>query len=174
MQIFCKQLQLAQIKIILSFGINYSSSLSSFPDNEQFSSFLKTIGVTLISVNQSPVTFPNIEFFNLFENLDGFQNLMITHFRETMKLNIAKIVGNLDIIGSPVFFVSNIAGGFKEVYQKPREGFIKGPLEGFVGIGKGGWTLIQVTTTSTINVFSNFSNSIAHGLTSIAMDKDYI
>lgn len=38
---------------------------------------------------------------------------MSSHFKETIKFNIAKILGNLDIIGSPVFFFHNIADGFK-------------------------------------------------------------
>lgn len=64
----------------------------------------------------------------MFENIDGFTSIMINHFKQTMKFNLAKIVGNLDIIGSPVFFFSNIAGGFEEVYKKPKEGFEKGPI----------------------------------------------
>lgn len=77
---------------------------------------LKTIGITFISVDESPLTFPNLELYSLFESFEGFQNIMITHYKDTMRMNIAKILGNLDIIGNPVSLFSNIAGGFKAVY----------------------------------------------------------
>lgn len=91
-----------------------------------------------------------------------------------MRTNIAKIVGNLDIIGNPVSLFSNIAGGFKAVYQKPKEGFVRGPLEGVVGIGKGSITFVQATTSSAFKAVSKMSNSIAQGLTSLAMDQKYL
>jgi vacuolar protein sorting-associated protein 13A/C len=99
---------------------------------------------------------------------------MITHFKDTMRMNIAKIVGNLDIIGNPVSLFSNVAGGFKAVYQKPKEGFVKGPLEGVVGIGTGSATLLKATTTSAFKAVSKMTNSIASGLTSLAMDEKYL
>ena len=77
-----------------------------FNKNKKISNLLKTLGITFLSFNNSPISFPNLEFINLFENVDGFIILMSSHFKETIKINIAKILGNLDIIGSPVFFFS--------------------------------------------------------------------
>lgn len=73
----------------------------------------KTLGVALVSVEESPLTFPNLEMLSLFENVEGFSKIMVTHMMDTFKVNLAKIVGNLDIIGNPVSLFSNIAGGFK-------------------------------------------------------------
>ena len=33
---------------------------------------LKTIGITFISVDESPLTFPNLELVSLFESFEGF------------------------------------------------------------------------------------------------------
>ena len=78
---------------------------------------LKTLGVTLVSVEESPITFPNLEMISLYENVEGFSKIMMTHMMDTFKINLAKIVGNLDIMGNPVSLFSNIAGGFKQVYE---------------------------------------------------------
>jgi hypothetical protein len=33
---------------------------------------LKTFGITFISVDETPLTFPNLEMFSLFESFEGF------------------------------------------------------------------------------------------------------
>lgn len=38
---------------------------------------------------------------------------MITHFKDQINYNVAKMVGNLDIIGNPVSLFSNVTSGFK-------------------------------------------------------------
>lgn len=95
---------------------------------------------------------------------------MTTHIKDTLSFNVAKILGNLDIIGNPVSLFSNVAGGFKQFYEKPKEGFVKGPIEGVIGIGKGSVSLVKVTTSSAFNAVSKVSNSLASGLTSLSMD----
>ena len=38
---------------------------------------------------------------------------MMTHFKDQFGLNVAKLVGNLDIIGNPVSLFSNVTSGFE-------------------------------------------------------------
>lgn len=39
---------------------------------------------------------------------------------KTLELNLAKLIGNLDIIGNPITVFSNIKGGLQKLYQKPK------------------------------------------------------
>lgn len=34
--------------------------------------FIKTVGVTFVNVDETPVTLPNLELLSIFESLDGF------------------------------------------------------------------------------------------------------
>ena len=43
----------------------------------------------------------------------------------------------MDMIGDPLELVRNLKTGFVNTFKKPKEGFKKGPLEGFKGILKG-------------------------------------
>jgi vacuolar protein sorting-associated protein 13A/C len=40
-------------------------------------------------------------------------------------------VGSVDVIGNPVGLFNNIGNGVTDLFEKPAEGFVKGPLEGF-------------------------------------------
>ncbi len=51
-----------------------------------------------------------------------------------MYKNLANIVGNLDIIGNPVSLFNNVGNGVVDFFDKPMDGFVKGPIEGFYGI----------------------------------------
>jgi vacuolar protein sorting-associated protein 13A/C len=55
----------------------------------------------------------------------------------------------------------SIGLGFFEFFDKPIEGFIKGPIEGAIGIGKGTASLVKNTLSGTSNSISVFTNSLA-------------
>ena len=88
-----------------------SDNSNTFSDNSNINVFIKTIGVTFVNVDETPVTLPNLELVSIFESLEGFQNIMTTHMKDQLYRNLAQIVGNLDIIGNPVSLFSNVAGG---------------------------------------------------------------
>lgn len=50
---------------------------------------------------------------------------------------VLKLVGSIEIIGNPVGLVKHLAKGAYDLFDKPIEGFIKGPIEGGIGIAKG-------------------------------------
>ena len=97
-------------------GMNSSEEVQLSKDFH-VNGLLRSIGLTFISVDQSPLEFPSLELIQLFENLDGFSNIMISHYKNTLKINVAKILGNLDIMGNPVSLFSNVKGGFKSIYE---------------------------------------------------------
>lgn len=49
--------------------------------------------------------------------------IFIEHFKRNLELNLAKLVGNLDIIGNPITVITNLKGGLKQIYEKPKEKF---------------------------------------------------
>lgn len=43
-------------------------------------------------------------------------------------MQLYKVLGSLNIIGNPVSLFRNVATGFKDLKDKPAEGFVEGPL----------------------------------------------
>ena len=58
---------------------------------------------------------------------------MIRYKKSLMK-QIFLLMGSIDLIGNPVGLFSNIGAGMQDLVMKPAEGFVKGPLEGGLGI----------------------------------------
>ena len=62
---------------------------------------------------------------------------------------ILKVLGSSDLIGNPVKLLQGIGTGFYELYNEPRKGFIKDPLQFGKGIAKGLGKLLSVIICGT-------------------------
>ena len=62
-------------------------------------------------------------------------------------------MGSIDLFGNPIGLAKNIGTGLFDFFDKPIEGFVKGPLEGGYGIIKGTGSLFQNTFSGTLNSF---------------------
>jgi vacuolar protein sorting-associated protein 13A/C len=70
--------------------------------------------------------------------------------------------------------VKYLAEGTWEIVNQPSEGFIKGPIEGAIGIGKGGVYFLRNVIAGTFNSFEVISESCSRGLASITYDEKFI
>jgi vacuolar protein sorting-associated protein 13A/C len=83
-------------------------------------------------------------------------------------------MGSIDLIGNPVALFSNIGRGMQDLIQKPKEGFIKGPLEGGLGIVKGAGSLLGRTVSSTCSALEKITGSIGTGVAGLSMDEGFL
>ena len=86
---------------------------------------------------------------------------------------LLSLLGSIEIIGNPVGLVKHIGIGAYDLFDKPIEGFIKGPIEGGIGIVKGVGSLTKNTVSGISNSGGKIAGSIAGGLSAISMDKNY-
>lgn len=75
-----------------------------------------------------------------------------------------KLIGSIEILGNPLGLVKNIGDGFYDLIDMPYEGFVKGPLEGGIGIAKGVGSLTKGVVSGTFNTVSKITGSIASGI----------
>jgi vacuolar protein sorting-associated protein 13A/C len=87
---------------------------------------------------------------------------------------IYKILGSFTIFGNPYMFMRLVAEGAWEVVNQPTEGFIKGPLEGMLGIGKGGVFFTRNVIAGTFNSFEAISESLSRGISYMTLDEKFI
>lgn len=64
--------------------------------------------------------------------------------------------------------------GVKNVYYEPKEGFMKGPLQGGLGLVKGAGNMMAVTGATTMGALGKITGSLNKGIVAISMDNDYI
>ncbi len=84
------------------------------------------------------------------------------------------MVGSINIIGNPVGLFRNITTGVSDLFEKPAEGFIKGPLEGGVGVVIGASSLLKNTVSGTFDSLNKITGSVAGGISTLSMDEEYL
>lgn len=81
-----------------------------------------------------------------------------------------KVLGSINLFGNPYVFIRMISEGAWEIVNQPTEGFIKGPIEGGIGIIKGGVYFTRNVVAGTCNSFEAISESISRGVSYLTMD----
>lgn len=110
---------------------------------------------------------------NSFDTTSAIATKLMTHYKDKFINLLLKVLGSIELIGNPVGLVKHLARGVYDLIDKPIEGFIKGPIEGGIGIAKGVGSLVQNTITGTFNSTSKIAGSISGGLAAISMDTKY-
>lgn len=130
---------------------------------------LGTFGSAIANLDEVNITLKGIKLEHVFETNDGLTDLLMKHFNRQVIFQFYKIIGSLDLLGSPVNLFSNIGTGVVEFFEMPIKGFVKGPLEGVKGLGKGAGSLVKNTIKGTFNSVSKISGSVATGLAVLSM-----
>lgn len=71
------------------------------------------------------------------------------HYKDSFLKHSLQILASVNIIGNPASLIKNIGIGFEDLKNMPMDGFIKGPLEGGVGMVLGAGSLIKNTVSGT-------------------------
>ncbi len=94
---------------------------------------LNALGVVITNIEDAPIVLDGIILNDCTDTMQGINNKLIAHYKNSVLKQLYKIFGSLNIIGNPVSLFRNISTGFKDLKEKPAEGFVEGPLE----FGKG-------------------------------------
>lgn len=71
-------------------------------------------------------------------------------------------------------FVKYMAEGVWEIINQPSEGFIKGPIEGALGVVKGGVFFTRNVVAGTCNSFEVMGESISQGISYVTFDHKFV
>jgi vacuolar protein sorting-associated protein 13A/C len=114
------------------------------------------------------------ELTYLFTDKTQLINLILTAYKQSLLHQVMKCVGSMDLLGNPVNLMKNIGTGFKDLFVKPANGFVRGPLQGFKGILDGGTSLTQKAVGGVFDTASKFTGGISKGLLTLTTDHKYI
>jgi len=67
----------------------------------------------------------------------------------------------------------NIATGFKDLKEKPSQGFVKGPAEFGIGIAQGASSLIAHSVGGAFNSLSKITGTFSTGLATLTFDQEF-
>jgi len=98
---------------------------------------------------------------------------MIHHYKSNCMNQLYKVVGSLNIIGNPLGLFRNIKTGFVDLYEKPAEGFVKGPAEWGKGLAKGAGSLVAHSVGGIFDTVSKITGTVSGGLAILVFDKEF-
>lgn len=110
----------------------------------------------------------------IFEPSEGLRRKIVSHFTKHSFLQIMNLIGGLDIIGNPTNLFRNVGTGVIELFEKPIEGFVKGPLEGLIGIGKGFGSLGKGLVIGIFGSVESLTSACGNLFASASVDPYYV
>lgn len=120
-----------------------------------------------------------LQLFNCTDTQEGIFSKLETHYKQNVvkelfnTLKIFNMLGHADFVGNPIGLFQNISTGVTDLFEKPVEGFVKGPLEGGKGIFEGAGSLAKNTFTGTFNTVKVLTGSISSGIASLSQVKAF-
>ena len=87
-----------------------------------------------MNLDDAQIVLKGFELHNCFDTPKFIGQKLAIRYKESLLKQIFFLIGSIDLIGNPVGLFNNIGAGMQDLVMKPAEGFVKGPLEGGLGI----------------------------------------
>ena len=128
------------------------------------SNVISDFGFKLSSITDAPMQLNSLEIENVYGPSNVVQDQLREHYMSNIKANALRLVGSSDLIGNPTDFVNTLGTGVKSFYYEPRDGFMKGPLQGGIGLIKGTGSLAAHVVGGVAGSVSKVTNTLNKGL----------
>jgi len=169
---FIENLKTSSIEMKLSFNTNSKSKF--FQKYVISNSFLSSILSTVSNIDKADINLPTYEMQNIYGSIIGIFNLIISQYNQEILKKIFHIFGAADFLGNPNNLVKNLGSGFKDFFQKPIEGVLRGPLDGFKGAIDGSVSLVKHAVDGTFSATSKIAGGLSKGILYISQDEKYM
>ena len=176
-KILINDLFISDIIINLSFRLDISKlNISYMP--KIISKIIGSVGSSLIRLSDIPIKLEGILTLNIYSSVSEIIQIIIKDYINNSKLQILKILGNSDLIGSPVLLIEKIGTGFFDLVNEPRKGLLTGEIG--KGISNGISGLLSGVIGGTFNSVSKISGTLydliqnlTGGNNELMLDEDY-
>jgi hypothetical protein len=171
-KLFIQSLETSPIEIIFSFNIQTKSKVIQkyITSNPFLSSLLSTVS----NIEKAKICLNGSKLNNFYGNINDLIQLISNHYSQAALFQVLKIISAIDFIGNPSHMISNFGTGFRDFFQKPIQGIIKGPLEGVKGVVDGGVSLLKHTAFGTFSATSKITGGLSRGLLFLTQDDKYL
>lgn len=176
-QIFIQEIVIAPINCSLTF-VNQIGS-DEFKINP-LSVLLNSMLSTIANLEDVKLKLAGLQIDNCADTKEGIVSKLEAHYKQNLMkelftaVKIFDIIGHTDLIGNPIGLLQNISTGVSDLWEKPKEGIVKGPLEGGKGLFQGAGSLVKNTFTGTMNSVKVITGSLSTGIASLSQVFKYL
>lgn len=118
------------------------ATFESDKDSDIFKT-ISSLGLVISSIDEAPIKQNALVLKHVFGNYDDVVMQIRKHHLERLKWNLLKFIGASNLLGNPMNFVNALGTGVQDFFYQPRQGFVKGPIQGGIGIIKGTGSLVK-------------------------------
>ena len=166
--IYAKEFKISVLDLTLSYKTRAQQAKNELLG---FGIIFKTLGVALANIDEANIKIRGVKFEHVFETQDSLTNKLMQHYKDNGIKQGLKIIGSIDILGNPVNLFTKIGTGVVDFFEKPIEGFAKGPLDAAKGIGQGTVSLVKNTTKGVLNSASKATGAVSSAFSALSMVK---
>ena len=169
--LFIQNIDIASFEFVLTFINQAGDFLTQFLKvNKVFSSFLSV----LTDIKDVKIELNGCIINNFFGTFSDLSNAVYLHYKTHMLNQYLKLFAGIEILGNPNSLFNTLSDGVNDLFTQPQKGFKKGPLQGIVGIAKGGASLVTHTVEGAFGTASKISSGVSKGLLTIGQDEEYM
>jgi vacuolar protein sorting-associated protein 13A/C len=169
---FIENLITSSIEMKLSFNTNSKSKF--FQNYITSNPFLSSILSTVSNIDKADINLNTYQMQNIYGSIYDIFNLILVQYNQEILSKIFRIFGAADFLGNPNNLIKNLGTGFKDFFQKPMEGVMKGPLDGFKGAIDGSVSLMKHAVDGTFSATSKIAGGLSKGILYISQDEKYM
>ena len=164
--IYVREFKLSVFEVTVSFRTRAQKAKNELL---VFGTIFKSLGVAVLNIDEANIKVRGVKFEHVFESVDSLKSKLVQHYKDNLIKQGLKVVGAIDILASPANLFSNIGTGVVDFFEKPIEGFAKGPLDVAKGFGLGTTSLVKNVSKGVLNSASKFTGAVSSGVSALSM-----
>ncbi|CAG9311707.1 VPS13_6 [Blepharisma stoltei] len=165
------KLRLFPIKILLTFVPIKEEVEENSEDT--FATVAKALGMGITAIESAPVKLYTVEMIDVFGTQWQILSALEIHYKTQLVSELFTLIGHSEILGNPIGLLNNLGTGVFDFFYEPALGIVQGPISAGKGLLKGTHSLVKNTVQGTFGTVSLLANSLAKGITTVTMDKEY-
>eukprot|EP00884_Botryococcus_braunii_P017930 jgi/Botrbrau1/4820/Bobra.0325s0039.4 len=130
------------------------------------------LGTQFLEINNVPLKINSLQMKNAFLTPRDLIAQISRHFMFQALHEMHKILGQLDIVGSPIVLGSSVIAGFKLLLSEPAKA--RNLQELVEGVGRGLLALSKNCTVGICSASGQMAGGMAKGFALLTLDEDYI
>ncbi|KAK9808775.1 hypothetical protein WJX72_003363 [[Myrmecia] bisecta] len=130
------------------------------------------MGIQFIDINNVPLKINVLQLKNEFVSPRTLMGTIVRHLKFQALSEMHKILGQVDILGTPIALGSSIMSGLTAFFVEPAKA--RTPKQFAKGLGHGSMVLLRNTTFGIFNMIGQVSGGLSKGMAVLTMDQEYI
>ena len=169
--LFIKKIEITSFEFMFTFMNQSGDFFKNFLKTNQALSSLLSV---MTNIKDVKIELNGCNISNFFGTYLELINAVFLHYKTHVMNQYLRIFAGIEILGNPNSLFNTLSEGVTDLFTQPKKGFKKGPLQGLVGLAKGGASLVSHTVEGAFGTASKITSGVSTSLLTIGQDEDYM